>query len=289
MSSERLSEPPVRRGLVGAAILGLWLALFAAIGLLLLGLLLVAVAAVAGLVVLVARHPPKLRRPPVPSVPSLRVSVPRLPLAPVGRQARHAVALVPPLAERGRRAVGAVPPLAQHGRSGTARLARRAAPVLVSAAHATAKARDAAVAPIERRRRRNALVKEAWQLNAVGVEHRREGRAAAAVDAHERAVILFRQAADDRNEGLALNNLGLALMTEGDDVGAIDAFERALALLAKSGDRQSEGRVLANLGTLHRRFDRREAALVYWREALTRLDADSPEHERMTELLEIAS
>jgi tetratricopeptide (TPR) repeat protein len=290
MSSERLSEPPVRRGLVGAAILVLWLALFAALGLLLLGLALVAVAALVTLVVLVARHPPKLPRP---SVPSLHVSVPRIPLEPVGRRARQAAALVPPLARRGRdggrRALSAVPPLALRGRNGSAGLARRAAPMLASAAQATVKARDAALGPIERRRRRRTLVKEAWQLNAEGVEHRREGRAAAAVDAHERAVTLFRQAADDRSEGLALNNLGLALMADGDDVGAIDAFERALALLAKSGDTQSEGRVLANLGTLHRRLDRQETALVYWRQALTRLDADSPEHERMTELLEIAS
>jgi tetratricopeptide (TPR) repeat protein len=290
MSSERLSEPSVRRGLVGAAILGLWLALLAALGLLLVGLALVALAAVVGLVVLVVRHPPKLRKP---SLPSVHVSVPRVPLEPVGRRTRQAVALVPPLARRGRdggrRALATVPPLAERGRSRSARLARRAAPVFASAAQATVKARDGALGPIERRRRRAALVKEAWELNAAGVEHRRDGRASAAVDAHERAVTLFRQAADDRSEGLALNNLGLALMTDGDDVGAIDAFERALVLLAKSGDTQSEGRVLANLGTLHRRLDRQETALVYWRQALTRLDADSPEHERMSELVEIAS
>src|SRR5918992_78921 len=145
---------------------------------------------------------------------------------------------------------------------------------------------DAAMAPIRRRRRRSELTKEAWALNAEGVEHRRAGRAGAAVDAHERAVALFRQLADDRNEGLALNNLGLALMATSDDTGAIDAFERALSLLGRSGDRPAEGRVLANLGTLYRRLDRQETALVYWRQALTRLEADSPEHERMAELLE---
>jgi Tetratricopeptide repeat len=290
MSSERLSGPPVRRSLVGAAIVALWGALFAALGAPLVGLVLAGAAAIVCLAVFVGRHRPKLPRV---SVPAIRVSMPRVPLAPVADRTRRVAGLVPPLARRGReegrRAISQVPPLAQRGRSGAATLAERAAPALLSVARATGKARHAALAPIERRRRRAALVKEAWELNAAGVEHRREGRTAAAVDAHERAVTLFRQASDDRNEGLALNNLGLALMTDGDDVGAIDSFERALALLAKCGDQQSEGRVLANLGTLHRRLDRREAALVYWRQALTRLDADSPEHERMAELVEIAS
>lgn len=290
MSSERLRDPPVRRSLVGAGIVALWGALFAALGAPLIGVVLVGAAAVTCLVVLVGRRRPKFPRL---SLPSVHVSVPRVSLAPAGDRARQAAALVPPLARRGReggrRAIAHVPPLARRGRAGAVTLAERATPALQSAAQATGKARDVALAPIERRRRRGALVKEAWALNSAGVEHRREGRPAAAVDAHERAVTLFRQASDDRNEGLALNNLGLALMSEGDDVGAIDSFERALALLEKSGDRQSEGRVLANLGTLHRRLDRQEAALVYWRQALTRLDADSPEHERMAELLEVAS
>jgi hypothetical protein len=290
MTSERLSEPPVRRSLVGAGIVALWAALVAALGAPLVGLVLAGVAVLVCLAVLVAGHRPKLPRL---SVPSVHVSVPRIPLAPIGRHARRTAALVPPLARRGReggrRAIAHVPPLAQRGRTGAATLAERAAPALASAAEATGKARETVLAPLERRRRRGALSKEAWQLNAEGVEHRREGRTAAAVDAHERAVALFRQVADDRSEGLALNNLGLALMTEEDEVGAIDAFERALALLGRTGDRQSEGRVLANLGTLHRRLDRQEAALAYWRQALTRLDADSPEHERMAELVELAS
>jgi Tetratricopeptide repeat len=289
MTPERLNEPPVRRSLVGAGIVALWGALVAALGAPLVGLVLAGIALLVCLGALVAGRRPSLPRPSIPVRSSLR----RVPLAPVGRGARRAVALVPPLARRGRESgrlvVARVPPFAERGRAGAATLAERAAPLLGSAVEATGRARGTVLAPIERRRRRGALGKEAWKLNAQGVEHRREGRGAAAVDAHEQAVAIFRQLGDDRSEGLALNNLGLALMTEDDEVGAIDAFERALSLLGRSGDRQSEGRVLANLGTLHRRLDRQEAALLYWRQALTRLDADSPEHERMTELLEIAS
>ena len=279
MGSQLLKAPPVRRGLVGAGIVALWGALLAAIGAPLLGLVLAVLAAALCVAVLVG---PRLRRPSLPSVPSV-------PLAPLGERARRLPALLPPLAERAQGLGALVPPLAGRVRSGATTWAARVAPLAASAGQATRRAAAAAAAPIERRRRRAAQTKEAWNLNAEGVEHRREGRSAAAVDAHERAVGLFRQLGDDRSEGLALNNLGLALMTEGDDVGAVDAFERALALLTRAGDRQSEGRVLANLGTLHRRLDRQEAALDYWRQALTRLDADSPEHERMSELLELAS
>jgi tetratricopeptide (TPR) repeat protein len=165
---------------------------------------------------------------------------------------------------------------------------RRARPFANAVATKLRELADAIAAPIRRRRRRSALAREAWALNAEGVEHRRAGRPGASVDVHERAVALFRQLADDRSEGLALNNLGLALMSSGDDTGAIDAFERALALLGRAGDRPAEGRVLANLGTLYRRLDRQETALAYWRQALTRLEEHSPEHERMAELLESA-
>ena len=289
----------LRRLVISAGILGLWLALLVSLGLIVPALALLGVGLVAGVVALVVSQlrnvelsvprvdvrslravvPAASRVPRLPALPRL----PRVPVERVSGGTRRALAAVPPASRRlGTAGAGE----ARRFRRAAAAAGQRAKPLAADMGKTLRELADAAMAPIRRRRRRSELTKEAWALNAEGVEHRRAGRAGAAVDAHERAVALFRQLADDRNEGLALNNLGLALMATSDDTGAIDAFERALSLLGRSGDRPAEGRVLANLGTLYRRLDRQETALVYWRQALTRLEADSPEHERMAELLE---
>jgi tetratricopeptide (TPR) repeat protein len=288
----------LRRLVISAGILGLWLALLVSLGLILPALALLVVGVLAGVVALVVtqlrsaelsvpRVDVRSLRGAVPAAPRVP-RLPRLPRVPVERVSggtRRALAAVPPASRR----LGSASAVEARrlGRAATA-AGQKAQPFASRLDDALRGLVEAALAPIRRRRRRSALTREAWALNAEGVEHRRGGRAGAAVDAHEQAVALFRQLADDRNEGLALNNLGLALMSTGDDTGAIDAFERALALLGRSGDRPAEGRVLANLGTLYRRLDRQETALDYWRQALTRLEADSPEHERMAELLQSA-
>jgi hypothetical protein len=286
----------LRRLVISAGILGLWLALLVSLGLILPALALLVVGVLAGVVALVVaqlrsvelsvpRVDVRALRAAVPSSPRVP-RLPRLPRVPVERVSggtRRALAAVPPASRR--LGTASAVEARRLGRAATT-AGQRAQPLASRVEKILRDLVDAALAPIRRRQRRSELTREAWALNTEGVEHRRAGRSGAAVDAHEKAVALFRQLADDRNEGLALNNLGLALMATGDDTGAIDAFERALALLGRSGDRPAEGRVLANLGTLYRRLDRQETALVYWRQALTRMEADSPERERMAELLE---
>jgi hypothetical protein len=87
------------------------------------------------------------------------------------------------------------------------------------------------------------------------------------------------------DEALASNSEGIALAKAGKHAEAIDAFDTALALLAETDDRHHEGQVLANLGTVHRKVGGAEAARFCWTRALERLEPGTPESERTAELL----
>jgi tetratricopeptide (TPR) repeat protein len=130
---------------------------------------------------------------------------------------------------------------------------------------------------------------EAWRLNEVGASLRQQGRTAEALERSEAALALFRELGDRRGEALTLNSMGLAQAREGESEAALELFEKALELLAWLGDTHSEGQVLANLGAVNRRQGREEEARSYWRDALARLDPESPEHERIAEQLRLAS
>jgi tetratricopeptide (TPR) repeat protein len=130
---------------------------------------------------------------------------------------------------------------------------------------------------------------EAWRLNQMSADLRGQGRTAEALERSEAALALFRQLDDRRGQALTLNSMGLALARRDDTTNAIVRFEEALELLAWLGDRHGEGQVMANLGALNQRQGREEEARAYWRDALARLDPDSPERERIAEQLRLAS
>jgi tetratricopeptide (TPR) repeat protein len=131
--------------------------------------------------------------------------------------------------------------------------------------------------------------KEAGRLNARGVELRRQGDPAGAVEAHRAALEIAHQAGDPSAEAMTLNNLGLALAHTGDERAAIDHFDASVAILREIDDAHHEGQVLANLGFLHGRSGRREQAVYCLEAALDRLKPDSRAFRHVEEQLRRAS
>lgn len=131
--------------------------------------------------------------------------------------------------------------------------------------------------------------KEAGRLNARGVELRRQGDAARAVEAHRAALELAHAAGDPSTEALTLNNLGLALAHNGDEGAAIDHFDASVAILREIQDSHHEGQVLANLGFLHGRSGRHEQAVYCLESALDKLEPDSRAFRHVQEQLRRAS
>jgi tetratricopeptide (TPR) repeat protein len=86
--------------------------------------------------------------------------------------------------------------------------------------------------------------------NDLGIVHAEAGRLAAATEAVERAVELFRQLGDDHATAVALSNLGIARMLLGDGEGAVKASQGSLDLLDRLGDRHGRVRALWNLGAV---------------------------------------
>jgi tetratricopeptide (TPR) repeat protein len=133
------------------------------------------------------------------------------------------------------------------------------------------------------------LGKEAGRLNARGVELRRKGDPAGAVEAHRAALQIAHEAGDPSTEAMTLNNLGLALAHTGDERAAIDHFDASVAILREIDDAHHEGQVLANLGFLHGRSGRDEQAVYCLEAALDRLEPDSRAFRHVQEQLRRAS
>lgn len=132
-------------------------------------------------------------------------------------------------------------------------------------------------------------LEQARRLNQLSASLRQQGRTAEALDRSEAALALSRELGNQRGEALSLNSMALALARRGDAASAIARFEEALELLAALGDAHSEGQVLANIGGLKRREGDEEQARSCWRNALVRLDPESPEHRRLAAELRLAS
>ena len=130
---------------------------------------------------------------------------------------------------------------------------------------------------------------EAARLNSKGMELRRRGDSAAAVEAHRAALQIAQETGDASTQALTLNNLGLALSHTGDEQAAIDHFDAAAIILREIDDEHHEGQVLANLGFLHGRRGRHEQAVYCLEAALTKLKPDSRAFEHVQEQLRRAS
>jgi tetratricopeptide (TPR) repeat protein len=131
--------------------------------------------------------------------------------------------------------------------------------------------------------------REALRLNAVGTQHRRNGRYDEAVECHRRALDILRQLGDRRAVALTQSNLALALSHAGDDEWAIGLFEEAAATLRDLGDDEHEAQIMANLGLAHRRHGRREEGDNVLELALTKLSPESSAYHTIEAELRRAS
>jgi tetratricopeptide (TPR) repeat protein len=131
--------------------------------------------------------------------------------------------------------------------------------------------------------------REALQLNAAGVELRRNGAYSDAAEQHKAALSLLREIDDRKTTALTLNNLALALSHSGDDNGCVVLFEEAAGILHDLGDEQHEGQVIANLGLAHRRHGRPQESENVLQLALTKLVPSSSAYRTVEAELRRAS
>jgi len=173
------------------------------------------------------------------------------------------------------------------GRGGSLRQAAGA--VQTTAGTAARRPVDGLRSRTAERRERRGQGKEVGRLNARGIELRREGDPAAAVQAHREALELAHAAGDASTEAMTLNNLALALAHTGDERAAIDHFDASVTILREIDDTHHEGQVLANLGFLHGRSGRHEQAVYCLETALGKLEPDSRAYRHVEEQLRRAS
>jgi tetratricopeptide (TPR) repeat protein len=139
------------------------------------------------------------------------------------------------------------------------------------------------------RRSSDSARREVTRLNGRGIELRRRGDPAGAIEAHRAALELLHGLDDRATEALTLNNLALALGHAGEEQAAIEHFDRAAAILRELDDEHHEGQVFANLGLLHGRSGRHEQAVYCLQAALDRLEPGSQAFQRVEEQLRRAS
>lgn len=131
--------------------------------------------------------------------------------------------------------------------------------------------------------------REALRLNALGTQHRREGRYDDAVECHRQALEMLRSVDDRRGVALTKSNLALALSHAGDDGWAIGLLEEAAATLHDLGDEEYEARIMANLGAAHRRHGRPKEGADVLELALSKLSPASSAYEAIEAELKRAS
>ena len=114
---------------------------------------------------------------------------------------------------------------------------------------------------------------EAIVLNNLGNLRREQGQYAAAQTAHEHALRLWEDGAQDATAwsyaGVMLSNLGLVALYAGDLAQAQARFEAGLQKCRQSGNQMQAARTLSNLGIVAKSQQRHEQAQVYYEESLT--------------------
>ena len=104
-----------------------------------------------------------------------------------------------------------------------------------------------------------------------------------AIEAHERALVIFRGRGDRQHEGMVLHNLGDALQEVRRIDEAGDSYRQALVISSELGDRHSEAKLLNYLGRALAKGRNFTKAVEAHRQALTvarELDMSSCSCER---------
>jgi tetratricopeptide (TPR) repeat protein len=136
--------------------------------------------------------------------------------------------------------------------------------------------------------------RRALELNARGVQLRRAGDIAAAIDQHDEAIDILRRIGDRRAQAPALNGLALALVAAGETDAAVERFEESLEILRDLDDRDlhdrgEEARVTANLGFTLLKQGADERARELLAQALEQLPPESPAAHQVEAQLRRAS
>ncbi|AOS61467.1 tetratricopeptide repeat protein [Actinoalloteichus hymeniacidonis] len=103
---------------------------------------------------------------------------------------------------------------------------------------------------------------------ATDAETSQSARAAAVIEAHRQAAILFNESEDRHGEGIAWNNLGLALQETDQFIEAANAHQTAAGLFEQTGDLPGQGLAFQHLGTALAAAGRQSQALSAWQSAL---------------------
>jgi tetratricopeptide (TPR) repeat protein len=130
---------------------------------------------------------------------------------------------------------------------------------------------------------------QALQLNELGAQLRRRGAPDQAAEQHRVALEIARDLGDDQAEALTLNSLALALAQGGAEAEAVEHLEQARIVLRELGDEKHEAQVIANLGIVFRRQGLSEEAVSLLHEALDKLPPGSWAYRQVEEELRRAS
>ncbi len=104
-----------------------------------------------------------------------------------------------------------------------------------------------------------------------GLQLHREGSVESlkeAVDKYSEALLLYRGAADRRNEAKTLHRIGMVYSGLGEKQKALDYYNQALPLWRAVGDSNGEAATLNNLGDVYSALGEKQKALDYFNQAL---------------------
>ena len=101
-----------------------------------------------------------------------------------------------------------------------------------------------------------------------GIDRFQIGDFQGAIEAWERALMLYRSQGNRTDEGAALANLGIAHRALGNYLRAIEYLDLALAIKQEMGDRQGESQILVNLGNTYENLGEYDRTQNYYDRSL---------------------
>jgi len=122
-------------------------------------------------------------------------------------------------------------------------------------------------------------------LMNLGSVYREQGQWQEAIAAYEQSLQTFRELGDVHGVAQTLTNLGTVYATQGQWQEAIAYYEQSLEISRQLGDVHGEGLTLANLGVLYKNRHQPDQAKTHWQEALTKLNPNSPDFQKVQQLL----
>jgi len=117
-------------------------------------------------------------------------------------------------------------------------------------------------------RRINAPHLESVNLGNLGIVYEAIGDSRAAIELHEKALVIDRNLGSLISQGLNLGNLGDAYSSLGDQKKAAECYEQSLYISRKTGNLRGEASSLGSLGNLFSDQEEIENALLHYEQAL---------------------